>query len=446
MLFLLYLKRIAIPLQFALLAAFLVCITASPTIMGSVILLNLALSYLASFSLAQQLFKKFAPQLSQKNKLILSVILSTLTGIASEIILLPHLFLFFNALPLAASLTFLSLTVFLITFELLIHIPKLHLGDHYSLTKLILHPHSSMRRLARMLKPGIESLKLTDSDRNELMTRQQEAIAELPPNAIIDDVALYRKHFALETQRVAEENRTKPLTALEKKMQPFNIKTQALDNTREEAGRLEADYLATLTVVQQTAYRAYRALTVDLSPPYAECPSSGESTNDTPLEQFVIVEKRFANNGACVPNKTYFWHNTTGFRPLFSMRDPYNREMEPTVPADRDSFIAPRDEEGKQADYYYHTYTTVSNHGLSLQLCEAIENFDAKLSLSATRQREPARINPSNNASTALPAYRNTPPASETSVVQQTIFANNSDSSLSDLNLSEEERQMIYGV
>lgn len=368
--------------------------------------------------------------------------------IASSIILLPHLFLFFNALPLAASLTFLSLTIFLITFELSIHIPKLHLGDHYSLTKLILHPQSSMRRLARMLKPGIESLKLTDSDRNELITRQQEAIAELPPNAIIDDVALYQKHFALETQRVAEQNRklNRPLTALENKMQPFNIKTQALDNTREEASRLEADYLATLTVVQQTAYQAYRALTVDLSPPYAECQSSGESTNDAPHEEFVIVEKRFANNGACVSNKTYFWHNTKGFQPLFSMRDPYNREMEPTVPTDRDSFIAPRDEEGKQADYYYHTYTTVSNHGLSLQLCEAIENFDAKLNLSATRRREPARNNPASNTPTALPAYRNTPPASETSVVQQTIFVNDLDSSLSDLNLSEEERQMIYGV
>ncbi|MCX7091221.1 MAG: hypothetical protein NTU48_07225 [Legionellales bacterium] len=442
MLFILYLKRIVVPLSFAIAATLIVLLSAASTIVTSAALMSVAISQLTAYNFFHWLLKKIVPQLSQEYKIRLSLALSTFASCIAVTLLEPHLFLFFNALPFLAALTILSLSAFLITFELAIHIPKLYLGAHYSLLKIILHPTNSMRRLKRMLKPGIDSLKLEASDRQALETRQQTAIAGLPKEAIIDDVALYRKHLQLESRRVVGDNQKratdkKPLTTLETNMQPLNIKMQALYNAKAEANALKKTYLNTLTPTQQARYEHYRALTCEFSPPYAECLISGESVNDVAHNRFVIVEKRFSDSNSCVPAKTFFWHDENGFQPLFQMHDP-------SVPTLRDRFSLPRDEKGQTAEYFYHSYSTIHNHGLSLQLCEAIESFNASLKLSANRRRQEVNhVQHSTTSTPRLPRYR--APAEGACLSQRNMFAFEPDNSLADLHLSEEERKIICG-
>lgn len=388
MLFLLYLKRITTALVFAALVSMMAIGGGLPEISMS----SFCVSFFVCYLLSQWLLQKIAPGLSQKHKTIIAHILSTMVSIVSLTLLLPHLFLFFNAMPWIVASSILMVTMFIIGFEWSIRaMPKLNLGERYSLTRVILYPKTSIKRFLRMVHPGLEGLQLSPTEKTTLQRRQEAALAQFPAEALIDDMGLYQTYLQAETTSIAEKNRqrTTPLSAIERQMQPLDIKTQALENTRQEATRLADAYAETLTPAQAAAYRHYRELCMQFSPPYAECPNSGESINDLPHEEFVIVEKRSDSN-ECVPLKTFFWRHTA-FKQLFKMKDNFNRSLEPIIPTDRDSIIAPRDENGRPANYVYHVYTTVNNHALSLQLCEAIEKVNRLLQLAPQSKSNSAR-------------------------------------------------------
>lgn len=411
---------------------------------------------------------------------------------AAAILLFPQIFLFFNALPLAASMTFVSLSTLFLSFETMVYHPRLELGHDYSLLKLMLSPRTSILRLRELLhinepinraeerareeremlrqhdeellwiaqqrdeernrvtsmppaqqrrRPQRaqteEGLRLPETDRRALVERQTAAINALEKGAIIDDVALYKKHLALlQTKR----GRDAILNASE----TSTIADQALENTKAEAKNLEDAYISTLANAEQVEnYRNYRELTRNISPPYAECTLSAEAITSGISANFVVFEKRDTATWKCIKASTRFWHFQNGYRQIFRVQDHLNRPIPPQEPTKRDPLFNPINEAGKTADYYFYTYQVIRDHGLSLELCETIEKLN--LSLKAVPKRNPAK---NANNTNGVDEYLINPRRNQGLLSELSIFSENNehrielDPDLEDY-LTEEEKLFV---
>ena len=430
-----YLKRVAKPLGLATGISLAVLGVSLLSIELPIFIACTSLVYFLAFPLLQTLLRKFFPRIRYPIQRGITAVLTTILALTALSFVLPHLFLFFNALPLVASVSFFCITTFTLVFENALQIRSLQLGNAYSLIQLILHPRTGIERLRQTLtRPSTaeqlaaqaraeengrgngrkpDSLRLPKSEYEQLVKRQTAAVDKIPREAIIDDVTLYQKHLeqiiadgSIRKKREdANKKQKKPTSAkeLEAEIQQL-ISMEAIDNTSEEANSLEENYIATLTSQAQIdCYKAYRALTRKLSPPYAECEVTLASVYDNKPETFIIAEKRFLSTGhKCVPGKVHLWEYKKTYLSFFNKSVPKN-------PGNNDPLYAPRDENGEAAAYTFHTYTTVKGHGLSFQLCETIEALLATgLKPSANTQ---AKSTPA-ATSAPIPPYRNTQPSS----------------------------------
>lgn len=422
------LKKIKVPLTLAAGYTGLILLMS----LGSIIPPLLILTYLslvaASFTLMKGLFDRFLPGDPYQIRKPFTVVFANLLAITITNLAIPHLFLAMNALPLAVTLSIFTLASFIPVYEYVIYTPHLQLGRNYSLIKFLMNPRESIQTFRHILKTERpqtpEGLRLPEADRKALVKRQTAAINALEKGAIIDDLALYNKHLALETKRVMDVNPNKTFDTLSQMLQN-KITDLALENTRAEAKILEKAYISTLANAEQVAnYKAYRELTRDISPPYAECALSAEPITSNNSADFIVLEKRYTDTDECVNGHTRLWHFAKMYVPLFSISDQRGQTKTAEEPTNRDPFFNPRYENGKTADYYFYTYQVIRGHGLSLELCETIEKLN--LSLNAAPKHKQANIVSSvpttSPESSNVSTYRNTPPANQVSVSDKSMF------------------------
>lgn len=423
-----------------------------------VIFLSLSLSLfttLSSIPLWRNLLNRFFSPFRFEIRSGLTMALSMMSSGAITGLALPHLFLAMNALPLAASLSILSLAAFISVYEHTIHSPRLELGNNYSLIKFLMNPRKIFQVIRHIVKSTYrpqtaEGLRLPEASRRVLIARQTAAIDELEKSAIIDDAALYKKHYN-NYLRIETESLTTPAAN-----QNMDIVNKALVETKAEAATLEAAYINTLANFEQiTNYKTYRELTRNMSPLYAECSLMKQSVWDNPPQDFVVLEQRFTDTGECVNANTLLFHYATGYLPLFqadesAAQNPFTREL----------LFEPETENGRTKDYYFYTYQIIHSHGLSLKLCESIEKLN--LSLKQAPARKPAKnvshaltdsepnevsLIQANSAAT-IPDYRSTAPANLGSTSKKGVFSPSphihfDDPSLVDLALTKNGKKTI---
>lgn len=382
---------------------------------------------------AQELLILQEQRLPPKIVVVFMIVLIPIVPLAMDIFLFPQIFLFFNALPLAASMTFYGLSAFLLSFESIIYHPRLDLGRDYSLLKLIVSPRSSVERLQVLLRdtePGRlfddfndrrvirfqqqarareeqrlanrqESLRLPLEskephilDLKKLRARQQQALSALPESAIIDDMGIYLNELAKETihyERYKREEQDKNEQDKNNQCPPNQIEARvkqrqhlsALARAKEAITRLETAYCATLSPVQQTLYAEYRETTCRLSAPHGECDITDEPVMCKGEDAYIMLEKiswsppDLGNPGKHIsgPGGTHLWL----YKPVFLSQ---MSNDEPIDPFTRDPLYAPTSVGNIHYEYKFYNYATVQGHALSLQLCEAIEKFCASLKLS----------------------------------------------------------------
>lgn len=468
----LYLRRVGQSLWTTLLLTGLMLIFPMESLVVPVMLLPMMLIFPAAFSLIKYLLDRFFVHAPPRSKILLTIMLALPLSLSS-LLFFSHIFLFFNALPLAVSLTFIGVTTFFTVFEGLIRI-KPDLGPDFSLVKLMLSPRTSIVRLRELLyrpepaaaRAGLrrnnnledilrqlhdienrqpafrranqpaprapvgepEALRLPENDRAKLLKRHLTATQKLPKAAIIPDVVLYNKYVAQETasglirktQEAANRRKQPPITSVALTAQINQaIQTEALKQTLTEATRLEKAYEETLSPSQAEHYRAYREVTRNFSPPYAECTIAFDSVNDNPHREFIIMEKRVVTNNnttlteELIPGKTFIWSYANGFQPLFGMNSHTAEE-----PSSRDQFFA---ENGKITGYVFHTYEVVNGHSLSLGLCEHIEKFLKSLQLSAANDKKPSEANAVQTSSSS--SYRAAPISPLANISNMSIYA-----------------------
>ncbi|MBP6917664.1 MAG: hypothetical protein KBB94_01965 [Legionellaceae bacterium] len=329
---------------------------------------------------------------------------------------IPHVLLFFNALPWALSATFLSITSTLIVFEeRLARNRNLENRHDFSLIKIILSPTSSIARLRVLLEPNIHrarnqlelrrdvaaaenSLQVRTPGIEALTTRYMNVFARFPKEAIIDDAALYKKQFdrLREGQTFNEENE-------EQKRRLVDLRKDACRYALQEAQGLSAAYQETLSSAEQRrCYQNYREVALSLSL-YASCPVSLEDIHSGRPEDFQIVEKRYTapvyikkDDGTfeaakpgrtavyAVPGRTVVYQTDTFMTVLENRdvaldpldRDPFfNSSTYPNTQKIGSQDYRASDGASYPTHYVYYAYSQTHGHGLSLQLCEAMEAF-----------------------------------------------------------------------
>ncbi|MGV3740323.1 MAG: hypothetical protein ACO1N3_03410 [Gammaproteobacteria bacterium] len=393
------------------------------------------------------------PATELRRKLVLtSMALGMVGGLILSLLFLPHLFLFFNVLPFYISVTSVILTTFIALFEFFLRVPPNRraraLGSDYSLINILLNPFSSIEKLRILLIPELrlELLKLTQTQQDALKARQEKALQELKkhPGAIINDLALYNKHkttlFADKTVEQLKQRTAGAILAgrgaqiqtlgptLEQK-----LNGQAMDNTKKEANTLEESFIKDLSPAQIEAYKEYRRLSTELNSPHAYCLYSGLDLLDTPANQFVVLEKRVVQDGTtrCSERKTYFMHHENGFSRLLTMtvgQGILENEVEAFNPVDREPLFSPNANPhypGQETEYKYLPYTLTDGHCLCLQLCEAIEalNLSLKPALNQQQRTTPvSTVSSTNNLSTNIGNYRDTPRANNVSIIEHSVF------------------------
>lgn len=299
----------------------------------------------------------------------------------------PHVFLFVNAFPFPYLIALISLSNFIITFEFIVRVDHRNLGADYSLINLLLFSSARERLYEILMVPhqdpsevqqniiarqqanvqAKDKLELKPDLKTALIARQKTAVAKLPPEAIIDDIALYKKH---------KGNR---------------------DTTSAEAKTLEEAYKKTLqSDAQRETYTTYREIARTLSPIYATCSISLENIpDDLDASKFIIMEKRYLQTNlkstlavpgsARIYDKESFlcWLAAKGTEPdvgdSWTAPDSYPNPIIPGGTRQRGKHPVERYDREKgpsyDTNYCYHQHELVSGHGLSMQLCDAIDEF-----------------------------------------------------------------------
>lgn len=416
MLLLRYIARVARPLFLAIVIPQLCFILAFPNLLPLLLISYIGFVVYTTVLLLWGLAHLLGAE-PDNNQLKLTFVSVGVAILIASLFAIPHVLLFFNALPWALSATFLSITSTLIVFEeRLARNRNLENRHDYSLIKIILSPTSSIARLRVLLEPNIHrarnqlelrrnvadaeesSLQVQTPGIEALTTRYMAVFARFPKEAIIDDAALYKKQFdrLREGQTFNEENE-------EQKRRLVNLRKDAHEYALQEAQGLAAAYQETLSSAEQRrCYQNYREVALSLSL-YASCPVSLEDIHSGRPEDFHIVEKRYTapvyikkDDGTfeaakpgrtavyAVPGRTVVYQTDT-FMTVLENRD------EALDPMDRDPFFNSRtypntQEKGSRnyrardgasypTHYVYYAYSQNHGHGLSLQLCEAMEAF-----------------------------------------------------------------------
>lgn len=322
------------------------------------------------------------------------------------------------------------------------------LGVDYSLLILILSPRSSIERLQVLLRDDDEirnlqhqfaqpqndsrdetpeSLRLPQKskephilDLEKLRARQLIALAALPKAAIIDDMGIYRNELAKETAHYTkykmEEQATNARRLYNKRYDQNQIEDQvkkrqheaALTRAKEEITRLETKYRATLSPAQQDLYNEYRETTRRLSAPHGECGISFEPVICKGENEFIMLEKiswsppdpdkSIPGKHVSAPGGAHLWlYKQVFLKLLVASNGPEN-------PYNRDPLYAPPELNGMKYQYKFYNYATVQGHALSLQLCEAIEEFSASLKLSPANSKTDKPTQTSSNSISQFPA------------------------------------------
>ena len=451
MLLLRYIARVAKPVFLAIVIPQLLFILTFPNLGLLLLISYIAFVGYATPSLLLRLAHHLGIEPDHQLKAALTVI--TFSVMIGAVFSLPHVVLFFNALPLALSAPFVSIASTLIVFEeRLAANHSLENRHDFSLIKIILNPTSSIARLRVLLEPNTRrrarnelelrpnvaddenSLQVRTPGIEALTTRYMAVFARFPKEAIIDDAALYKKQFdrLREGQTFNEENE-------EQKRRLVNLRKDAHGYALQEAQGLAAAYQETLSSAEQRrCYQNYREVALSLSL-YASCPVSLEDIHSGRPEDFQIVEKRYTapvyikkDDGTfeaakprrtavyAVPGRTVVYQTDT-FMTVLENRD------EALDPMDRDPFFNSRtypntQEKGSRnyrardgasypTHYVYYAYSQNHGHGLSLQLCEAMEAFldptleECKQAALQKTQAMPAPAPRNVNPSTLAPTH-----------------------------------------
>ncbi|MGV3740322.1 MAG: hypothetical protein ACO1N3_03405 [Gammaproteobacteria bacterium] len=455
-----YLSRVKRPLSTALTLVFFISLSAIINILPAIFLSCALINILIVLEIVIRISQ--ANALRNASPILKSFILITITALISTVVLLniPHAFLFINALPFSYGITLISLSSFIFSFEFFVRRDQ-DLGPNFSLINLLLFSSVRVGLHDRLITPIVprerqqaartaeNQLALSSDLKQKLIIRQQETVAKLKKinGAVIDDFALYTKHkkelFKNKTQSELKKQ-DKHLVSLEQR-----LIEQAKELALQEAKTLETEFIEKLaTQEQQDSYKAYREITVQLSRVHAACIVSYEDIIST-NKKFIILEKIFFHSGNkthfSIPSTTRVFEQDTFIGCLAAkanhpeLRDPlfepdtYPNLVKPGMSIIRNNVYMkhePKNGPAYDTHYWYHEYQEVSGHGLSLQLCDTIDEFldpslvaRRKPSLPAKKASLPKKESPTKSDASAT-HYRMTPMAPNTSISQQNIYSN----------------------
>ena len=251
-------------------------------------------------------------------------------------------------------------------------------GIVFSLKKLLLNPIGRLQTLRPILEgqtlncasylnlvnditsPNAEgyceSLGLSEDQEAELVRRQIQATTELPAN----------------------------FKALRAKIEARDWGGSDLDATI--AGKKSAyqEYRARLSDAQKACLDAYLDSTLELT--HAICCVSREPLSPENQDQFIMLEKRYkeGENWHAVPCATKFFYLDPNVPDLFLNLAQYNKDLKRwtiTHPLNRDPLFDPLEYGASQhtTQYRQYKYQVIGDHPLSLQVCEAIEDFNVSM-------------------------------------------------------------------
>ncbi len=410
-----YITRVAGPLVLAIQVASLTYLLWFPDI--SILLFSsyVGITFIATISLVKYLVSPLMNmnthyQLRRFTYLTI-IIAIPLISIFISIFAFPHVYLFFNALPLLLSGPLLHVTTTICAFEyILVRDSQIPDRADLSLITILSNPRRGIARLQEILEPNTHrarnALELRANLDNvmtgagagaknqiieQLTTRYTTLLAKFPTEAIIDDEELYKKHFNM----LAPAYKTFSEEELKAR------RTAAAKNALQEAKKLEEAYKKTLSSeVKQKCYQNYRDVTLTLSI-HATCPLSYDEIYSNNPVDFCIVEKRYTapiyikkDNGTfeaektgktavyAVPGRTNVY-KTAMFDQILERKapDPFDRDLfvtpttYPNIRKNTDAGYKGSEGASYPTQYVYYPYTQIHGHGLSLQLCEAMEAF-----------------------------------------------------------------------
>ena len=466
-----YLSRVKYPLFSAAFYTALLALVSLPAIYSMMLVTYIVGVSTVTSRLLRTLFTRLFGPMPPRVRIGIALLSLSLT--LASLVYFSHVYLFFNALPWAFSAPFLTVTAFIFLFEsCLLSDSRIENASDYSLVSLILTPRSSFARLSVLLEPNsvraarelalhhnpIDNAQaLANSEQphsvsiSELQARLAEVLERFPADLIIDDTKLYQDHLAALCggREPTQDEKTEAATrALKQAQEEANSKIlpprsgqpnealykkhlDTLHQNRSDLPDSERERMASelaLQEEQKAAYIKYRENVIKLSI-HGKCPVSLEEIYNKPPNTFSIVEKRYTVNEAVFSVRLEVYENTT-FEAVLN-----NRETA-LDPIDRDPFLKPHTYPNtkKPGDagyheyqgasypchYVYYPYEQIQGHGLSLQLCEAMEEFlDPGLAAAKqialnkkdapppapTRLSSAAPTNPRRNASSAASSH-----------------------------------------
>lgn len=352
-----YLSRVKGPLFGSILATFYMFMIACGSPALAIVLTYPIATYMLIYRLIPNILNRFNLHFDEHVHRVQLALhgVTALLVLASGFYIFPHYFLLFHALPPALTGTISTLTVFFTCFESSILVrptdPDRYLGDDFSLIKMMFNPHVRLTRLYRkiMPRPPVD-LILSDMERDALIERQNKALNQLPDHAHITQNSI---------DFIA------------------NLREDARDRAIK---RVQQDYFDTLTPAQQACYSRYRELTFKLCPNIAMCAISLEVVTLDTQREFIMIEKRLVRSpfepaARAVPVISRVFQR-------FSFDTARAQQPhDPKIAGTEDRINHPTKWNNQATEYKYHTYALVQNHALSLELCEAIENFNVSLGL-----------------------------------------------------------------
>ena len=465
---------------------------------------NLALAVLPIFAVTllimETIYRRLSGRMFTRQQKSLTMALAVILVTTIGFVAFPHVYLFISAFPFNFTLPLISLNSFFLSFESLVNFSRANRRFNHNFSLLMMMFSSTSRWTVYQAlvenyemdlpmeqapvqrqnnntrhapnNEGIDDSRnhvpadpaditrnlkmLSQKEVQALVKRQKSLVAQLPKEAIIDDRNLYKIHIFRLHER-SETTLTDEDVLLAKK------------GAEEEAAKLEKQYIETIvgdshvTAGQKIkAYQDYREIARTISSAYAACPVSLEAVN-TSKSKFFLVEKSYydttTNSLYGVPTAKPSVIETESFTGLLGAstpknpltQDPYSnpeRYPNPLKPGE-----SKYNRQTKQQDRYdarkgpsfptyyrYHPYVEVAGHGLSLQLCDAIEEF---LNPALVPRRLPG-LNvpqkPSAKSATSDPKkYRKTPSVAPSSIASQNMFRRESDGNLVALDLTQEE-------
>ncbi len=406
-----YITRVARPLVLAIQVASLTYLLWFPDI--SILLFSsyVGITFIATISLVKYLVSHLMNanthyQLRRFTYLTIIIAIPLISIFA-----FPHVYLFFNALPLLLSGPLLHVTTTICAFEyILVRDSQIPDRADLSLITILSNPRRGIARLQEILEPNTRRARnelvlranldnvmtgagagAKNQSIEQLTTRYTTLLAKFPKEAIIDDAALYKEHFDM----LARAYKTFSKEELEAR------RIAAAENALKEAKKLEEAYKKTLSSeVKQKCYQNYRDVTLTLSI-HAKCPVSFDDIYSNNSVDFCIVEKRYTapiyikkDNGTfeaektgktavyAVPGKTNVY-KTAMFDQILESKaqDPFDRDLfvtpttYPNIRKNTDAGYKGSEGASYPTQYVYYPYTQIHGHGLSLQLCEAMEAF-----------------------------------------------------------------------